>query len=373
MTADTPTPTPPERDPHDAAGPADAPDPADAPTAQHDAPRTPDPAAPPPDERPAGLYRSTSDRMLAGVCGGIAERYGIEAVVVRLAFVASLLIGGAGVLFYVAAAIVIPNPPAGADRGLGPAGGSSGSNVVNGVLHVLVVLALAFAAFVALIVIGGLSFGGTLFLGPWPVAVVLVLIAAVLAFSARRGRAAATLLVLLVVIAAPAAAAVLTGLSVDRSVGDRTETPVSRADLAGGYRLGLGQLMVDLRELPLSASEPPVKVGARVDVGRTGIVLPSDRCVAWTIRTTVGLGGDVRVLDHESHDRWIGSRWRTQVVRVDPGERRPHVTIDAHVGAGEIVVSHSLGEARGNRPLSAARGASPVIRTNACRKRPSRP
>lgn len=372
MTADTPTPTPPEPDPHDGPDRTDAPDPADAPTARHDALRTPDPVSPPPDDRPTGLYRSTHDRMLAGVCGGIAERYGIEPVIVRLAFLASLLIGGAGILFYVAAAIVIPNPPADPDRGPVPLGGSTGSNVVGGVLHVLVVLALGFAAFVALIVIGGLSFGSTLFLGPWPVAVVLVLVAVVLALSARRGRTAATLLVLLVVIAAPAAAAVLTGLSVDRSAGERTETPLTRADLGGGYRLGVGELLVDLRKLRLSADETPVKVGARVDLGRVGVVLPADRCVAWTVRTTVGLGGDVRVLDRESNDRWIGSRWRTQIVRIDPGENRPHVTIDAHVGAGEIVVANTLSEARGNRPLSAAAGPRSVIRTDACRKSTSR-
>jgi signal transduction histidine kinase/phage shock protein PspC (stress-responsive transcriptional regulator) len=58
--------------------------------------------------------RSTGDRVLAGVAGGIGERLGIDPVVVRLVFVVVALAGGVGVLLYVAGALVsrAPDPEA---------------------------------------------------------------------------------------------------------------------------------------------------------------------------------------------------------------------------------------------------------------------
>jgi phage shock protein C len=57
------------------------------------------------------LRRSRSDRMIAGVCGGIGEYLGIDPPVVRLAFVGLTLLGGAGAVIYVAAWIVVPKAP----------------------------------------------------------------------------------------------------------------------------------------------------------------------------------------------------------------------------------------------------------------------
>jgi signal transduction histidine kinase/phage shock protein PspC (stress-responsive transcriptional regulator) len=54
--------------------------------------------------------RSSSDRVLTGVAGGIGERLGIDPLVVRLAFVVLSLAGGVGVLLYVAAALVSRGP-----------------------------------------------------------------------------------------------------------------------------------------------------------------------------------------------------------------------------------------------------------------------
>ena len=54
-------------------------------------------------------YRSSKDRMLAGVCGGLAQEFGVPATVVRLAFVlASLLFGGIGILVYAVLWVVMP-------------------------------------------------------------------------------------------------------------------------------------------------------------------------------------------------------------------------------------------------------------------------
>lgn len=54
------------------------------------------------------LYRSESNRMIAGVCGGIAEYFDIDPTLVRLGFVLFCLAGGSGVPVYLIAAIVIP-------------------------------------------------------------------------------------------------------------------------------------------------------------------------------------------------------------------------------------------------------------------------
>ena len=54
------------------------------------------------------LYKSNKNRMLEGVCGGIAEFFGIDATLVRLGWVLFCALGGSGVLAYIIAAIVIP-------------------------------------------------------------------------------------------------------------------------------------------------------------------------------------------------------------------------------------------------------------------------
>jgi phage shock protein C len=54
------------------------------------------------------LRRSRTDRMIGGVCGGIAATLGIDAVLLRIAVVALALSGGVGVLAYLAAWILIP-------------------------------------------------------------------------------------------------------------------------------------------------------------------------------------------------------------------------------------------------------------------------
>ncbi len=56
------------------------------------------------------LYRSYQNRMISGVCGGIAEYFGLDATIIRLAWALFCLFGGAGILFYIIAAIVIPTP-----------------------------------------------------------------------------------------------------------------------------------------------------------------------------------------------------------------------------------------------------------------------
>lgn len=57
------------------------------------------------------LYRSTKDKVIAGVCGGIGEYFGVDSIWIRLAAVLLFLIDGVGLILYVAAWILIPANP----------------------------------------------------------------------------------------------------------------------------------------------------------------------------------------------------------------------------------------------------------------------
>jgi len=57
------------------------------------------------------LYRSRSDRMLAGVCVGLADYFGIDATIVRILFVLFALAGGPGLILYIILMLVIPEAP----------------------------------------------------------------------------------------------------------------------------------------------------------------------------------------------------------------------------------------------------------------------
>ena len=54
------------------------------------------------------LTRSKKDKMVGGVCSGIAKYFGMDPTVVRLAWVVFTLLGGAGLLAYIIAWIVMP-------------------------------------------------------------------------------------------------------------------------------------------------------------------------------------------------------------------------------------------------------------------------
>lgn len=55
------------------------------------------------------LYKSTSNVVFAGVCGGIGEYFGIDPTWIRLAWVIFCLAGGSGILAYIIAAIIVPS------------------------------------------------------------------------------------------------------------------------------------------------------------------------------------------------------------------------------------------------------------------------
>jgi len=54
------------------------------------------------------LTRSRSDRMIAGVCGGLARYFNVDPSLIRLAFALAFVFGGSGLLLYLILWVVLP-------------------------------------------------------------------------------------------------------------------------------------------------------------------------------------------------------------------------------------------------------------------------
>ena len=57
------------------------------------------------------LYRSRTDRKLAGVCGGLAQYFNADPTVIRVLFVVLALLGGPGLVIYLVLWIIVPEEP----------------------------------------------------------------------------------------------------------------------------------------------------------------------------------------------------------------------------------------------------------------------
>lgn len=57
------------------------------------------------------LYKSNQNKMVSGVCGGIAEYFDIDPTLVRLGWVVFCALAGSGIIAYIIAAIIVPSNP----------------------------------------------------------------------------------------------------------------------------------------------------------------------------------------------------------------------------------------------------------------------
>ena len=57
------------------------------------------------------LCRSRSDRKLAGICGGLGQFFNLDPTLIRVLFVVLAVLGGSGILIYLAMWIMVPNQP----------------------------------------------------------------------------------------------------------------------------------------------------------------------------------------------------------------------------------------------------------------------
>jgi len=71
------------------------------------------------------LYKSRTSRMIDGVCGGVAEYFGVDPTLVRIAWVLLTFMGGMGILLYLVAMIIVPKSPEAAPVASGDVSGKN--------------------------------------------------------------------------------------------------------------------------------------------------------------------------------------------------------------------------------------------------------
>lgn len=94
-------------------------------------------------EQPRRLYRSKTDRVIAGVAGGLGEFLGVDPVWTRIAFVLLTIGGGAGVLIYLVMWLLLAETPDGHQPAPGRLGSLTGATVLGMGLMMVGSIALA--------------------------------------------------------------------------------------------------------------------------------------------------------------------------------------------------------------------------------------
>jgi phage shock protein PspC (stress-responsive transcriptional regulator) len=337
----------------------------------------------PTEEQPATrrrLTRSREDRVIAGVCGGFARYFNIDPVFTRIAAVALAFVGGAGLLLYLAALLLMPS-----DEGDAPVATSGeGRNralVIVGVGALLLVawpfllgggLLLAGVGIPVAVLVGAgvlvwwlvsgegpsgdagqvakraalgigvlvlcciLFFGGAIAAaaGPdWLVpALVIAAGAAVVAGAFMKPIRWLVPPALALALAAGIVAAA--GIDLDGGVGEREYSPASTTDLRDRYELGVGDLVVDLRDTDLPAGDVPLEMD--VGVGQAMVIVPEDVCVAANADVGIGnvrmFGRDNGGIDVDFEDNPDAAADVTRLV------------LDADVGLGQVRVTDWEGD-----------------------------
>ena len=341
---------------------------------------------PPPGEQPTTtappaprrLHRSRKDRVLGGVAGGLAEYFGIDPIITRLGFVALTFAGGAGVLLYIAAVLLVPNegeaPPG---DGAWPGRLATIAGVVvlvvaiaallpghgwwwfdgGGVMWALAVgglglavwwlasgegpsgsgrdvlrrigLGLGLVGLCALLAIGAFwaaaAGGGT-------VVAAIVIAAGVAMVAAAFVGGARWLILPALAIALPAAFVAAAGIDTTGGIGEREYRPASVAQVRDRYELGIGRLVVDLRGADLSPGDHHVDL--KMGAGETIVVVPPDVCVAATAK--VGMG---RVSLFGRDTGGVDVDWEELPAAPASTAR---VVVDADLGVGSLEFRHTV-------------------------------
>jgi phage shock protein PspC (stress-responsive transcriptional regulator) len=281
--------------------------------------------------------------MVAGVCGGLADYFEIHPAFYRVGFVVLTLLGGAGILIYAAAALVLP------DEG-------KEHSVATAMLRnrrdrpwPLIGLALVGVAIASLLARATLWPHGDAWL-------LLLLAGGAILWITRQGSAAVAAtadaptlaredsrrmrrvfkgsaialgtIVALVLVAAAICAAVF-HVDLSNGVGDRRYVVASKQELRHDYKLGVGNLIVNLRNVRFRAGETEVR--ARVDVGELRVIVPAN--VALRVHGDAQLG-QVEVLGRTADGRNVDKKITQAGARV--------LVLDAHVGMGKVLVTRAV-------------------------------
>jgi phage shock protein PspC (stress-responsive transcriptional regulator) len=332
-----------------------------------------DPLPGPEDAHPRArkLTRSTADKKVAGVASGLGRYFGVDPVIFRVAFVVATFVSGIGILAYLALVATLPSEegePAWIE------GRSRTTTIVlTGVLAVIAISTLSPPAFVlgpgifavaAVSLIGlGLyrAFGGDIREDPAKaiaratlalIALVAALGAAtgigliaaigggpamaVIAIAAGLGLIAAGLLggprwLMLPVIVLVLPLAVVSAADIDLTggVGDRQYRPASVGQLRPEYRLGVGQMNLDLSRVDLPAGTTTVNVS--LGMGEARVRVPAGTCVTTDARIGVGAADLPERVD---------SGFDVDVEQQQARTERPQLLVKADVGVGHLLIDN---------------------------------
>jgi phage shock protein PspC (stress-responsive transcriptional regulator) len=293
-----------------------------------------------PHPRAKRLERSRSDRKLAGVCGGLARYFDIHPAVYRVGFVVLALLGGAGIVIYLTAALVMPQE------------GHEDSFATSALRNrrerpwPLIGLGLIAVAVVSLLSRATLWPHGDAWL-------LLLIMGAAILWITRHSQAATpdaaalasedsrrirrlvkgiaigfgTLLALLLVGAAIVAATF--NVHLGNGVGDRSYVVAGTGDLRSAYKLGIGDMTVDLRNVRFARGK--TNVSARVDIGNLRVIVPAN--VALRVRGDAQLG-EVEILGKTDDGR------NAEATVDQAGDRV--LILDTHVGVGQVRVTRAV-------------------------------
>ena len=278
------------------------------------------------------LERSRNDRKIAGVSGGLAQYFDMDPIVFRIGFIILTVLGGSGLLVYVAGWLILPEE--GKDESI------AGEVLRNRREKPWAVIGLGLLALAGLILVGSTDL--------WPsgdgVWIVLAVVGAIILWRQRRSERGrrrvlpvvlGVLAALIVAAVASAAVAVATIGNLGDGVGDKTYRVSSPADLSKTYKLGIGTLEVDLSQAQLPAGRTPLRLKA--GFARIHLVVPKDAVVVYRAKGDLA---DLKVLGQE-RDGWkVVTAGRDAPLTAAGG---PVLVVDANVGAGEIDIDRATG------------------------------
>jgi phage shock protein PspC (stress-responsive transcriptional regulator) len=283
-----------------------------------------DESAPGPKRR---LLRSKTDRMIFGVAGGLADHIGLNATLVRAGFVVvTLFTGGLGLLAYLILAVALPQNDGTGQPVDEPVSARLGRVLLVSLLVVAVIcLAICLAAISAWVTATG---HGTIVAGV-VIAVGVALVAAAFVEGIRR-RVLPWLVGAGLLLAIPAGAVAAADVHIDGSMGEREYRPATAADIPeDGYELGMGQLIVDLRDLPWSNGQA-IPVSAELGMGQLIVSVPSHVCV---VADADAKAGELLVAGEHSDGL------NPEVNLSEPPSAAPRLDLDAELQFGQLVVT----------------------------------
>jgi phage shock protein PspC (stress-responsive transcriptional regulator) len=229
------------------------------------------------DEVPEGLRRSVINRKVAGVAGGIAERFDVDANIVRVIFVVLTCLWGLGAAIYLAMWAIVP--VAGTSYGSDRDEPVATDRKKFGLLSVVLLAgALCLGLLFMSVALGGVQFGKGLSL------VWLIFLVVLAVLSLRRPvrrlsfmRLIAGLFIALLSVLILGSGSVLaylsfSGVPVTGGIGASSYQPTSLAQVHRTYRIAFGSMNVDLRGVDFKGAT--VSITATVAIGTLNIELP---------------------------------------------------------------------------------------------------